>query len=367
MANAHTVISLTAFERFLLGSPDPIIDKFFSRWTIDQILSLRRVNSNLLLAVEGYSARAWSIDTTFDRWFYHVQSFLEVLDACEGIVAGSEAQQHFARHEFRGKDLDIYVPCHGLLRMGRWLKSEGFRFQTSGGKHILFDAAAVMFSAATVGNHDLGGRDVYGSPLPNAFSSFNFVRFPTDNLRMLDMDGCRVQLIAVRGDPIPFMINNFHSTGVMNYITGKYAVSLFPRHTFVERQMFICQDMTRNAHANRSWIAKYRGRGFTVIGATDERVQSAELRAWDRTVGDRFTWVLPHARSVIPGKLTLNIPRVGFEVLPAQSGVAASGAALRLGPKFIYSSMALIATGDDFGHIGSTEIVAAFAEYAVDT
>lgn len=370
MANSVAITTPTPFERFLLGSTEAIVDKFFSTWMADSILRLRRLNSNFLLAVEAYTTRVWSVDQTFDRWFLDIDAFLDVLDECEGIIAGSEGQQHFARHEFRGKDLDIYVPCHGLLKMGRYLKQHGFHYQSSGGKHVLFDAAAVLFSAATMRDRDLAGREVFGSPSPNTYSAFNFYRNTDNNIyRMLSMDGYRIQVIAVHGNPVQFLLYHFHSSrlsfegyrsaltfsataGVMNYITGKYAVSLFPHHTFTRREMFICQDTTRNVAAHQAWAVKYKGRGYTVIGPTDSVTPTRELRAWERTVGDKFTWVIPHQRSgtsqypltqmlltmgaVVPGKLKVEIPPVRFEVLPARCGVAAAGAALRVGPPFIY-------------------------------
>ncbi|KAI9058546.1 hypothetical protein FKP32DRAFT_1581879 [Trametes sanguinea] len=367
MSDFSSLSTISAFELFLLGAPEELVDHFFQHWPVNLIVRLRQLNTSIFLGVESYISRAWDIEKSLNRWFFRIPSFLATLDVCEGIVSGSEAQQHLDRHRCSGRDLDIYVPCHGLLRMGQWLRSEGYVFQPSGGKHILFDAAAVMFSASMSSGRDFGLRDVSGNPHPNSFSTFNFFRPQNETLRMLGMDGIRIQLIGVRGDPVQFLLYNFHSTGVMNYFTGTYAVSFFPRLTFLARKMLICQDMTRNLAMHQAWQIKYRRRGFVIIGAEDEVEQSIEARAWDRRVGDKFTWVLPHTRSgVTTGRKAPSLPSVRFEVLPAYCGVAAAGAALRIGPKFVYSAMAVMATGDDFGRIRTAEVDAAFADYAFD-
>lgn len=202
--------STSAFERFLLGAPEAVVDRFFSSWSPDLIMRLRALNSNVFLGIEAYVARAWNIEKSFDRWFFHVGAFLRTLDLCDGIVSGSEAQQHLGRHEYRGRDLDIYLPYHGLLRMGRWLKQQGFLYQPSGSRHLFFDAAAVM--AASAVGRDFAGYTGARSDAASTFSTFNFVR-PLDNAhRSIGMDGVQVQLIVVRQDPVQFLIEKFHSS-----------------------------------------------------------------------------------------------------------------------------------------------------------
>ncbi|KAH9848480.1 hypothetical protein C2E23DRAFT_739592 [Lenzites betulinus] len=335
MATAELLNFPTPFERFLLSAPDDVVDRFFSGWSADLILCLRCLNSSIFMGVEAYCARAWSIERSFDRWFFNVANFLEILEASGGIVSGSEAQQHLARHEFRGTDLDIYLPYHGLLGMGRWLKQQGFLYQPSAGKHILFDAAAIMYASAA--SMEVRARGKTGSNGSHPYSTFNFIRPEKDAFKLLGMDGALVQLIVVRGNPVDFLVENFHSTGVMNYINSKCAVSLFPRSTFVDRYSFVCQDTSQNAFLHEAWMAKYRRRGFSVIGSTDGLPSSVEIRQWSRTIGDHLTWIMPHVRSYPSKKTERLIPNGSqFEVLTLASGVVARGASLRVGPKFLY-------------------------------
>lgn len=81
----------------------------------------------------------------------------------------------------------------------------------------------------------------------------------------------------------------------MNYLTATHAVSLFPRATFVRREMVVCQDLNQHARVAESWMRKWSGRGFTILTAADRIPVSLELRAWRRTIGDHHTWVLPYA------------------------------------------------------------------------
>ncbi|KAI0661154.1 hypothetical protein C8Q70DRAFT_911313 [Cubamyces menziesii] len=289
--------SLSAFEHFLLTSEGHLIKVFFSFWTPDLILHLRRLSSAMYLGIEAYCAHVWDADAFLSRWFAFVPTFLRVLDLCEGVVSGSEAQQFLGRREFRGKDLDIYVPLHGLLPMGRWLKNNGFVYQPTSDKHPLFDVAA--FTLASAVGHRAAGAPL--SPVPPYRSPtsgiFDFTR-PRHSSQALPtwLDGTHIQVMAVPCNPVEFIVNNFHSTAVMNYMTGKYAVSIFPRTTYVERQLLVCQDVKRDAHTHQEWMDKYRRRGFTIIGAGGVLPRTVEARCWERSSGDFLTWILPYER-----------------------------------------------------------------------
>ena len=98
------------------------------------------------------------------------------------------------------------------------------------------------------------------------------------------------------------------AAGVMNYITGTYAVSLFPVTTLVHRRMVSCQDVLSAYPLQQPWVVKYQKRGFKIHTAQDPILLHPEMLQMERTVGDRFTWVLPFERSgtllLIPQSLT---------------------------------------------------------------
>ncbi|KAI9061996.1 hypothetical protein FKP32DRAFT_1574813 [Trametes sanguinea] len=373
---------LSVFERFMLSAPEHVVDALFSRWSPDLIMRLRCLSSSMLFATEAYCDRLWNIETFLRRWFRHPASFLAVLAACDGIISGSEAQQFFARRNFLGNDLDIYVPCHGVLEMGRWLQRTSFIYQPAAHQHPLFDAA-VMMRSSFVGPAAVGLSSLFGAPRRrySVFTTFTFVRPACDSVG-IPAAGSRIQVIAVRGDPVNAIINHYHSTGVMNYITATYAVALFPRTTFVDYTSLVCTDITQQNWFHRSWMKKYRERGFKVITAYDNIPTTTEVETWSRRVGDGLTWVFSFARSytgmychisVIPfynysaglgEDKHITLPDVTFEVLPVYYRVAPAGAALRIGPRFVYSSMAMVKNPwVDFPGYRSLEVVSAFSEF----
>ncbi|PIL33118.1 hypothetical protein GSI_04567 [Ganoderma sinense ZZ0214-1] len=341
---------LSPLELLLLGHDAKTVDFFFSSWTPDLIMKLRSLSSSLFFAVEAYASRKWNINTHLRRWFHDVPDFLRKLTACDAVVSGSEAVSFFDRHSFHGHDLDIYVPLHGLLPLGRYLKFYGFAYQATSRSHPLFDAAAMMLpsslryplppSAQSITHGQRSeGRHASRQDATYTFATFNFVRSVGRN----SVRGHHVQLIAVSCDPIEYIINNFHSTGVMNILTGTHALCLFPHLTFVDRVMVTCRDLARYAGWEAPWMSKYRQRGFQVCTAEDTAPECKERFIWRRKVGDRLTWVLPYKRTGLHPKNSVEIScQYAFEVLDTSYDVTPIGAALRVGPRFVYSSISFL-------------------------
>ncbi len=302
----------SAFELFLLAAPEQAVDDLLDSWTPDLVFRLRTLNTTFFLAVESYVGRAWAVEDVICRWFGESRSFLRTLEACGGVVSGSAALLHFSRGTFTPGDLDIYVPPWGLLRMGRYLKHHGFRYHSSGTKHPLFDVAAISLGSS-FGKEAIDDGPLWSKISP--FATFNFYRPRSAALEASGQDGTHIQVMVTRDDPVKFIVNSYHSSelsailssspfssclylaGVMNYFTSTYAVSLFPRSTFVDGHMYVCQDTTRMAATHRAWKAKYEARGYVVITAEDAVRMPPELLTWNRQVGDARTWVLPFKRS----------------------------------------------------------------------
>ena len=369
-APMESLTAKSAFELFLLGSSEDVVDAFFKRWPPDVILRLRCLNSSIYLAVEAYIMRAWSINDALSPWFFEPQKFLRTLEQCDGIVSGSAALLFLGRDNFVPSDLDIYVPLHGLLAMGRYLKAESFRYQSTGGVHPLFDVAALSLSSA-MERHPSRLSRRRGFPT-SLIATFNFYR-PDSGFPVPGREGTHVQVSVTCQDPVNFVIESFHSSecqlhpcsdrlflteyvaGVMNYITPMYAVSLFPCTTFLERRSLVCQDIRQSMLIHRGWMEKYRRRGFEIITAESPYRATYETRCWDREVGDDLTWVLPLRRGskwfpllyVIQGlrictgitdhrQAAVGVPRIKFEALGGHFQVCAAGAAMRTGPPFKY-------------------------------
>ncbi|KAI9061810.1 hypothetical protein FKP32DRAFT_1575251 [Trametes sanguinea] len=360
-------VGLSPFERFLSGAPEKMVDTFFAQWSPDLIFSLRSLNSSTLFAVEAYIGRKWNIHRFIDRWFAYIPCFLSVLEECEGFISGAEAHNFFARESTMAPTLDVYVPFHGALRLGRWLQGCGFVYQPASHQHPFYDAAVMMYSSfigsASVGIQPSSAGLV--SKQPPVFTPFNFIRPAVQNLSTTT-PSAHVVVMIVRGDPLIAMVNHFHATGIMNYITSSYAVSLFPRATFVDRTTLVCQDIMRNRWMHRAWAQKQRNMGYTVLTAHHTIPTTLEMRTWARKVGDTVSWVLPFQRTLTSMSRKdqgITLPNVSFEVLPMRYRVAAAGAALRVGSRFFYSSLAMVINPwAEFSDFHSGEVVAAFTE-----
>lgn len=372
MSNGLPYTTLSPLELFILSADESSIDAFLSYMPADFIFTIRLLNKSMFYAVEAYKMRHWDIERFLARWFPNPALFLSVLHQSDGIISGSEAMQFFrtGKRTFRGNDLDIYVPYHGLLTMGRFVRRSGFIYQPAA--YPFFDAAVLMFTAM---NNDSTVRARCGSPpsTPNKPKTFDFSCPASQHFGPLR--GGKLQIIGVPGNPIEWIINNFHSSefgslemsvlvdnalslaAVMNYLAPTHAVSIFPRTTFVDRATLVCQDMTSLGHSTM-WMQKYRNRGFRIVTGSDPVPCTRELRAWQHRVGDQFTWVMPYTHGKLhkspahisaidesdPMRFSLvveirNRPHVhpyAFEVLDESYEVVPPGAALRVCPRFMF-------------------------------
>ena len=208
---AHSLMS--PFELLLLAQHPETIDNICLHWTPEVLLKIRRLSSAMFYAIEAYFCRRMDIIHHMRRWFPNVPRFLHHLSVCDGLVSGSEALA-FLDRRFHGQNLDIYLPIHGVLPMGRFLKTCGYIYQAESNTHLMFDASAVMFSS----RHALRGSIADGSGAKHgkkynsgySFTTFDFVRPLPFGLPFTH--GSHVKLIGVACNPMEFIVNNFHSS-----------------------------------------------------------------------------------------------------------------------------------------------------------
>ena len=169
----------------------------------------------IFLSVESYRTRVWNPTTVLQRYFSNVPRFLHVLDLCDGIVSGSQALQLLQRtiYPLKDCDLDIFLPCDGLLQMGRWLKRQGYLYQPSGRKHIFFDVEAFRLacSFAFPGSRRIGNLSYPSTQSSPQFTTFHFIRTIKDEATAVTST-LRVQLVVVQGHPLRYLVDNFHSS-----------------------------------------------------------------------------------------------------------------------------------------------------------
>ncbi|KMU88897.1 hypothetical protein CIHG_06699 [Coccidioides immitis H538.4] len=94
----------------------------------------------------------------------------------------------------------------------------------------------------------------------------------------------RLAFIRTWTNPVKFILASFYGSAVMNFITYSKAYSVFPKATFVKRQMCIlkrCGDLEERA------LLKYEGRGFTAVPMEIwKRKPASELREFTEVIYD---------------------------------------------------------------------------------
>ena len=214
MDNSYVDRRLSIMERFLLCSSNDIVDAFFARWPVDLVFRIRSLSTTVFCVVEAYRFRTWNPIPLLMPFFRDVRGFLVVLDKCDGIVSGSQVVRFLQRHGFpdRDSDLDIFLPRHGLLQMGRWLKRHGYVYQASGRKHVLFDVEAIRSASVAFGVHP-DGTDAYPStPGSTHFATYHFIRKARNYTpNGAELQRYLIQLVVVDVHPVQYIINNFLS------------------------------------------------------------------------------------------------------------------------------------------------------------
>jgi len=140
----------------------------------------------------------------------------------------------------------------------------------------------------------------------------------------------------------------------MNIIAANYAVSIFPRSTFIHRYSFIAR---KRPGRTLDWVTKYTDRGFRVVGE-DGVLPRRELVLGERYVMDRHCWTIAFRgnsfiyrafltlKSVSKNKFPNTDPfddpgiygytrhRVEFDVIGLASGLVRPGEHVRIEERF---------------------------------
>ena len=205
----------SVFERFLITSSDNVVDAFFDRWPVDLIFRLRVLNTSIFCVMEAYRVRTWKPTSVLSPFFADVRSFLLMLDKCDGVVSGSQVVRLLQRRAFpdTGSDLDIFLPRHGLMRMGQWLKWHGYSYQPTGLKHTLFDVEAIRSASVAIGLNSDGTEAYPCGRSASRFATYHFTRrVTTPTPAGYRSEDLMVQLVVVEPAPVQYIISNFHSS-----------------------------------------------------------------------------------------------------------------------------------------------------------
>ncbi len=204
-------VAKTPFERFLLGSSEAAVDGFLRSWPPDLIFRLRALNSSFFFAIEAYVTRAWSVESALRPWLWNSEGFMRVLEWCGGVISGSVAVQFLGRQAFAPRNLDVYVPLRGLLRLGRYLQEVHYVYEPTEDMHQFFDVAALTLSSVLEARAAL--QPGHPASVPTPVATFNFCRPKRFSWRLEDSLASHVQVVVTAElDPVQFILTSFHSS-----------------------------------------------------------------------------------------------------------------------------------------------------------
>ena len=323
-------------------------DRIASHVSIPTVVSLSRTNTVLINKLPSHLRRSFE-DLLKSRISAHrVAAFCSLLLETRAVISGSTAL-HFVLRDSHWSpgDFDLYAPFGTGYSVVRWLVvNEGYRIVSDGSWNFKFRPATIPLPAGPC--HwlmDLG----LDNPLP-ATSSYS--RRSKSHYGSSDSHIYRVYKLAsktntfidvIESSKPSFLppITKFHSTLVMNYLTPKSLVVLYPHLTF--RREAILQD--RNAsttsynrraptqtsnpqtggRTKKDYVEKYQARGFTFYSnpAGLRRPCGAACPEKRRKVGDQADnlSVEIHFDTVHPSSGTETLYDEDLERPPANSEV----------------------------------------------
>ncbi|KAJ7586493.1 hypothetical protein C8J56DRAFT_1051854 [Mycena floridula] len=234
----------------LMNLADKSFFRVMAHLTFDDICRLKCTNRETAARCSRYITIAFDIDAKLLPFFPDVvaaKSFRRELAKADGVIGGSFAFQFFSRSIFPSSDLDVYITLAGAQS---------------------FIEACMKTGALRSDNNEV--RD---GPTRGFINLFN-------------KSGKNMQVIIVQNTPVDAILS-YHSTGVMNFIAGSRAYSLYPYETFVSQHILVTGKLT-NKFVPLMAISKYEQRGYQSTISFHGSTFHNQLRR----IGDRETWTI---------------------------------------------------------------------------
>ncbi|KAJ6464314.1 hypothetical protein DFH09DRAFT_1346827 [Mycena vulgaris] len=264
---------------------------FFRTWDPSTIFLLSCLNYRLRSLVHCYASNTWSVPRFLRQWFGRPREALKFLEDAPAIICGPAVLEFFDRRSPSVTQLDICVDFGGFVEAGKFLTGNGYDFRPFGIQSIKdFDLVALVEAARLPENQFKlhGERSV--TQEEHYSRTFRFVKRARGQL-------LRVVVVHLVRCELHRFIFAMHSTAFMNYITSRWAISTFPRTTFLKRVSFVaCQERFPGVDAGMTeadnWLRGYSSPSgqFVVVGAVDEVNPDAEIGV--RWIGDERCWTI---------------------------------------------------------------------------
>ncbi|KAF9524892.1 hypothetical protein CPB83DRAFT_897435 [Crepidotus variabilis] len=267
---------LSPLEECLHGLDDAAVMRLLSYMEVDDIVHFAKTSSSTRSFCQLFAHTAWNFNAFFNDWFANTEAFREALSESRALVSRSQVLQFFERTSYANSDLDLYLQAGGFETINVFVKSQGYERQSQ-------DSSRLRQQYSRLCNLLRATR---GNCIVDVISYRR--RYPS--LVDINQDGSSrmVQVIVVSGIPVCFILFEYHSSAVINYITSNEAVCVFPQFTLLHKKSFI----TPNGKMCEKWREKYISRGFELVGDTDLSRLPLSHKCW---VFDCHTWVVPFA------------------------------------------------------------------------
>ncbi|KAF3917674.1 hypothetical protein AA313_de0208738 [Arthrobotrys entomopaga] len=249
--------------------------------------------------IYAFKGDLWNINRSLRRFVNDPIAFRSLMARYDAIVSGSHALQFLARVKWTKSDLDVYITKEeGTIEFAKHLmEHEGYYFKPYEWQSPDVITAITERSAEkgrwveammnrepedqpVVDDDNLSELGVY--MLRGITGVFNFIH--------KSYEGRRIQLIVASVTPLFGILAGYYATHIFNFFTWNKAYSLFPYHTFCEKQAFYTQHLSRQSGEA---VEKYIERGYEFLdyGKVHKCIKNCPFRP-HRRVGDRFSWVL---------------------------------------------------------------------------
>ncbi|PPQ97060.1 hypothetical protein CVT26_001242 [Gymnopilus dilepis] len=315
------------FESALLRLTQDAVFTMFHGFDVLSLFAVARASRIVHAIYCIYRRHVWDPDVHYGRWFHDVAYFKELLHRTSAVVSGSFALQFFGRLYYPSSDMDIFLRAAGADDVCSWLREEGYNSNVDGDEYGEWGAGESPHYTKAVMN-----KSSFHDPLLGVYAFQKIGSPPAGQDETL-----RIQVIVVDVDPVQHILFDFHSTGVMNFLTAFEGVSVFPWSTFVDRVSYVSKIRRESDARVAGWKKKYEGRGFLVKAGGSEVLQTLERGS--RFVGDRRSWsmVFDDCAPLSRGYYGHQNIHIRFEVLLEDSGVVAHGSCIRVAEPYIWN------------------------------
>lgn len=286
---------VSALESFICNVETRVLYELLARVASPELEKLGTCCTLIRDVVLGYKKHAWNINDFFGYWFSDPDGFRGILAFTGGIVGGSQVLRFLERQGPNQKsDLDVITRLGGTFAIVRFLEGQGYKLHIGGQltPDSNYSTAFHAFQLSSTAAFDAGGSKV------GLIRVLDYLKPAGDHIAK------KVQIIVVAREPAEHIVMSYHSSkwsclvagrdltlctaGVMNFITHREAVSVFPRTTFLENTFWVCSRQDLGPNWDPSWAKKYIDRGYAI----ESRRATTSIPSTTRYLLDRFCWTL---------------------------------------------------------------------------